>query len=190
MRTNRGKPSVKLDSYCICTLTTHEFTVDGSVTASVFPVHNHWIAPRDLRNASLSAGTRALLSSLVSIGLDDNAIMRMVQTDVLEWQHRNDFDQSVTRDNLVSKQDIRNAKRVHTHQHHSCDTTSFDMMVRELLMHDDGPVLFYKGPGEPARNGLAIHEWCLVLATQFMLQQLEENVPPSLSPPHTLPIEI
>jgi hypothetical protein len=195
-RPNRSIPTIKLGTQCVCTLET-TISPDGIVTCCAYPLHNHWVSPSDLRSRQLSAETRTFVSSLSAMGLSDNAIIAMVRGDVLSWENRNEFDSACTRDTLLTKQDIRNVKRLQFQQLDPCDTTSFEMMIRRLQAQEDGPVRFYKGPGQPARfffhmlsadrsdphlcvgrDGLKSEEWCLVLSTRFMLDELERNVSP------------
>lgn len=128
------------------------------------------------------------MSGLVAVGLGDKAIMRLVQGDLLKWDRRDDFDRVASRDTLLSKQDIRNARRLNSKQLHADDTTSFDLMVRALIAIEDSPVIFYKAPGESARHGLEEDDWCLVLSSLWMRDQLKENVatPHPLSSFHAL----
>jgi hypothetical protein len=175
LRPVRGKPSIKLESSCTCCVHTVKHP-NGSVVADITSLHSHWINVTDLRSSSLSPDTHSFVASLLSIGLGDKAIMRLVQADIFKWDRRDEFDDVVSRDSLLSAQDIRNIKRLNSPQLHSCDTTSFDMMVRALMLEDDSPVLFYKSPGEPARNGLEAEDWCLVISTVWMRGQLAKHV--------------
>jgi hypothetical protein len=149
-RPNRSKPSIKLETHCVCTLDILVSSEDV-VTCRAFPLHNHWVSPSDLRSRRLSAETRSFVNNLSAMGLSDNAIISMVRGDVLSWENRDEFDTACTRDILLTKQDIRNVKRLQSQQLDPCDTTSFEMMVRRLQAQEDGPVRFFKGPGEPAR---------------------------------------
>jgi hypothetical protein len=181
-RPDRGKLSVKLETFCTCCVRVTTSVLRSTVTARVSTLHTHWVSPSDLSSSALSQATRDLVSGLVAVGLGDKAIMRLVQGDLLKWDRRDDFDRVASRDTLLSKQDIRNARRLNSKQLHADDTTSFDLMVRALIAIEDSPVIFYKAPGESARHGLEEDDWCLVLSSLWMRDQLKENV----ATPHPL----
>jgi hypothetical protein len=103
VRPARGKPSIKGQSACTCTVKTTTYA-DASVLVSVTSLHTHWRGVNDLRNSSLSSDTKSFVANLVSIGLSDKAIMRLNQANVLTWERRDDFDISVTRDILLTRQ--------------------------------------------------------------------------------------
>jgi hypothetical protein len=180
IRSLRGKPTIKLEAACTCTVRTCKH-VDGSVRAEITGLHTHWRSATELRNSRLSPDTNSFVASMLAIGLGDKAIMRLVQADVFKWERRDDCDTAVSRDSLLSTQDIRNIRRLNSPQLHSCDTTSFDMMVRVLILEENSPILYYKSPGEPARDGLDEDDWCLVISTAWMQEQLAQNVSLSLS---------
>jgi hypothetical protein len=142
----RSKPSIKLKQYCTCLIEECQRS-DGSVLVNWTPLHNHWVSPTDLRSMPLSADTRAFVSTLINLGMTDKAILRVVQADVFRWENRDQFDQVVTRDLLLTMQDLRNAKRLQSRQMDADDTLSFDRMIRLLMLQNNSPVIFYKSPG-------------------------------------------
>jgi hypothetical protein len=102
-RTNRSKPSMKLDHYCTCSIEECE-RPDGSMLVHVASFHNHWLSPTDLRSTPLSTDTRSFVATLIHLGLTDKAILRAVQADVFRWENRDEFDEVVTRDLLLTMQ--------------------------------------------------------------------------------------
>jgi hypothetical protein len=179
IRPLRGKPTIKLEAACTCAVRTCKH-FDGSVRAEIIGLHTHWRSATELRNSRLSPETNSFVASMLAIGLGDKAIMRLVQADIFNWERRDDCDTAVSRDSLLSTQDIRNIRRLNSPQLHSCDTTSFDMMVRALILEENSPILYYKSPGEPGRDGLDEDDWCLVISTVWMQDQLAHNVSLSL----------
>ena len=141
----------------------------GLVKVEYYNSHNHEVLLGHLR---IAHNTRGKIASQLEQGIPAEKIMDMI---------RDSIPDGITREHIITKQDIRNVQNQYNIQgisRHANDLTSVMAWVEECKRSPHNPVLFFKPQGkqqEEDMDDMGDNDFLLVLQTQFQLDMLKAN---------------
>ena len=155
--------SCKTGKNCLAYMKTVTDIENGSVQVQYYSCHNHEIS---LGHLKPSQSTQGKIVSQLQQGVPAENIMDMI---------RDSIPDGITREHIVTKQDIRNIQMQYNIQG---DLTSVTAWVEEFRTSEHNPVLLFKPQGaEQGENmdDIGVNDFLLLIQTKFQLDMLELN---------------
>ena len=166
-RQTKTQGTCKLGERCIAHMKVTKDQVTGSVDVHYCSTHhNHEVSLGHLR---IPHETRMKIAAQLQQGVTIERIMDNIRDNTME---------GITREHLVTKQDVHNVKNQYNIEgvmRHTNDLTSVCAWVEELRTLPNNPVLLFKPQGEPQpddMNNVGKDDFILGIQTQFQRDML------------------